>query len=216
MPKRSGVLVAGGLVALGLSNPALAHKLRVFATAEGHQITGSAFFAGGTGAGGARVKVLDGGGRVLAELTPDGDGRFSYQAPAPLDLVVVAETGDGHRAEWRIPASDLTGAFPGQAGTSGQAAKVPISADQTSATMAASQGALALAPMPGAPEPALEPTLEAAIERAVARQMRPLREEIQAAQDQARLRDVLGGIGYIAGITGLALWWRSRRQGPRG
>jgi nickel transport protein len=50
------------------------------------------------------------------------------------------------------------------------------------------------------------------IERAVARQVRPLREELMAAQDQARLHDILGGIGYILGLTGIALWWRARRS----
>jgi nickel transport protein len=62
-------------------------------------------------------------------------------------------------------------------------------------------------------EEGLDPALEAAIERAVARQVRPLREEVAAARDAARLQDILGGIGYLFGLTGLALWWRGRRVG---
>jgi nickel transport protein len=62
---------------------------------------------------------------------------------------------------------------------------------------------------------ALDPAVESAIERAVARQIRPLREQLVAAEDRIRLQDILGGIGYIIGLTGLALWWRSRRRsGP--
>jgi nickel transport protein len=62
---------------------------------------------------------------------------------------------------------------------------------------------------------AVAPALESAIERAVARQIRPLREQLVAAEDRIRLQDILGGIGYIMGLTGLALWWASRRRsGP--
>ncbi|MBK5965704.1 hypothetical protein CCR95_16830, partial [Thiocystis minor] len=57
----------------------------------------------------------------------------------------------------------------------------------------------------------IDPALIAAIDQAVARQVRPLREQLIAAQDEVRLRDILGGLGYILGLTGLALWWRSRR-----
>ncbi len=197
--------LAWALLALSVSTPAMGHKLRVFASAEGNQITGSAYFAGGAGASGAQIRVLDEQGQTLAELNQDGNGRFSYKAQAAETLVVVAETGDGHRAEWRIPAAELAGAFPDQV-------------SERTETAAPLRAGAAAQPSPQVAAPALtqgpgEIALEAAIERAVARQVRPLREELMAAQDQARLRDMLGGIGYILGITGLALWWRSRRQG---
>jgi nickel transport protein len=59
--------------------------------------------------------------------------------------------------------------------------------------------------------PPLDPVLVAAIEGAVNRQVRPLRAQLIAAEERTRLQDILGGIGYIAGLTGLVLWWRSRR-----
>jgi nickel transport protein len=61
-------------------------------------------------------------------------------------------------------------------------------------------------------DPSAEPELAALIEQAVARQVRPLREELLAAQGRAGLRDVLGGIGYIFGLAGVLMWWRSRRS----
>lgn len=39
--------------------------------------------------------------------------------------------------------------------------------------------------------------------------------EIAAECERIRFRDVLGGIGYIFGLTGLLLWWRSRRRADR-
>jgi len=189
------------LVLLGLSPPTQAHKLRVFAAAEGPLITGSAYFAGGGAATGARIRILDTQNRTLAEPTPDAAGRFSYRAQAATDLLIVAETGDGHRTEWRIPASDLTGSFPT---TDPGTPERPTAAPSAPA-----------APPPTPAPTGLDPLLTAAIEGAVARQIRPLREELLAFQDQTRLRDILGGIGYILGLMGLALWWRSRRTAAR-
>ncbi|MGE5152818.1 MAG: hypothetical protein ACM3ST_02280 [Bdellovibrio bacteriovorus] len=186
-----GLLVILSLVAA----PTLAHQIRVFAFADGDRIEGSAFFAGGGAASGAHVRVLDAQGGLLAELEPDGEGAFVFQAKAPVDHLVVAETADGHRAEWRVSAAELGPGFKGppiQPGAEGEEAVRP------------------------GDEPAANLDLAAMVEQAVARQVRPLREELAAAQARAGVRDVLGGIGYILGITGLLAWWRSRRpSGPR-
>lgn len=174
------------------ATPVFAHGIQVFAFADGDRIEGSAYFAGGGVASGAHIRVLDAQGGLLAELEPDAEGVFSYRARAPVDHLIVAETGDGHRAEWRVGAAELGPGFPA----------------------AAAQGAA-----PGGGEvgrlladPSAEPELAALIEQAVARQVRPLREELLAAQGRAGLRDVLGGIGYIFGLAGVLMWWRSRRS----
>lgn len=189
------------------ASPALAHKLNVFAAADGARIEGSAYFAGGAKATGARIRITDAGGAVLAELKPAADGRFSYRAGAPVDHRIIAETGDGHRAEWRVTAEELASGFP----------SVPVHERDAAAESGGAVAAMAVAGPVGGEAPvttavALAPGIEAAIEGAVARQIRPLREELLATRDALRLRDVLGGIGYIFGLAGLALWWHSRRS----
>lgn len=216
-------LLAPALVAVLVAGPAAAHKLRVFAFADGARIQGSAYFAGGGKAQGARIRVQDGRGRVLAELTPGADGSFAYLAQAPEDHIVIADSGDGHRAEWRVSAAELAGGFPRGAS---DAAPPAASASASASSSAADVGADAGIPRPMAPgsRPAdapgartgLDPDLELAIERAVARQVRPLREALLADRDRARLHDVMGGIGYILGLLGIALWWRARRTAPAG
>jgi nickel transport protein len=104
----SAVLLVALLLAGG---PALAHKLRVFAFADGARIEGSAYFAGGGKAAGTRIVVKDAAGRTVAELTPAADGSFSYMAKAPVDHLTVAESGDGHRAEWKVSAGELASGF---------------------------------------------------------------------------------------------------------
>lgn len=182
-----------------LCGTAQAHKLKVFAFADGARIDGSAYFTGGSGAVGARFRVEDGEGNVLAEFEPAGDGSFSYMAEGVFDHVVIADTGDGHRARWRIEAAELETGFP-HAADPGRVVDT-ASAGSTESSSEVSDKTSA--------EP--DVGLQAAIERAVSRQIHPLREELIRTRDALRLADILGGIGYLFGIAGLALWWHARR-----
>ncbi len=198
MPK--SVAVAGLCLGLMVSLPAQAHKLKVFATAEGDRIEGEAYFVGGAKAAGASIVIADADGRELSRLMPDAEGRFSYQVSRRMDYQVIADSQDGHQARWTIRADELAAGLP--------------PADAAEATPVAAEKAM---PVPmkqsEAETSGLAPAaVVALVERSVARQIRPLREEIEAYGEQVRMRDILGGLGYIVGIAGLGLWWRSRRQ----
>lgn len=186
-----------GLCALAAA-PVAAHQLKVFAAAEGAHIQGRVQYAGGWPAEGAVVTVRAPDGRVLESLTADRMGRFAFEATERVDHGFSAGTGDGHGAAWTVSAAELPAALPAPGVEAG----------------ASSGGGLAVAS--AAPVQPAAADLEAMIERAVARQVRPLREELQSAQERARIADVLGGIGYIFGVAGITLWWRARRRGPGG
>jgi nickel transport protein len=51
--------------------------------------------------------------------------------------------------------------------------------------------------------------------QALGRQIRGLREQIEGYEEQVRFRDVLGGIGYIFGVAGIAFYFLGRRQQRR-
>lgn len=224
---RTGLGQALGWQALGLlllavaADPALAHKLNLFAAADGRRIQGEVYFAGGAKAADVPVLVQNAAGEVLAELRSGVDGRFAYEATAPVTHTVVAETPDGHRATWRIGAAELAAAFAQATAPveSSNGGSKPASSGAGAHGDAGTGGARAGGSddQPHSPPPTadadltLDPALAAAIERAVARQVRPLREEALAAREAVQLRDVLGGLGYILGLAGLGLWWRCRR-----
>ncbi len=71
---------------------------------------------------------------------------------------------------------------------------------------------------PAAPTPSVSDTtcsthLDAkALEHAIAAQVRPLREQLDALAQQRRWQDVIGGLGYIAGLFGLAMFYFGRRR----
>ncbi|MEA3640620.1 MAG: carboxypeptidase-like regulatory domain-containing protein [Lamprobacter sp.] len=223
-----------GLALLILSGPVQAHRLQVFASADGDQIQGRAYFVGGHPARGIEIQLLDADGQRVAELSSDDEGRFRAQVPAAEEYRVVAKSADGHRAEWPIAASELVGAF--DAVTASAAPAAGVSSNGLSPDL--------IVAMPALAEPArqddrlcfpagtdLERALSAAIERgfeqgvglqleqrleqSMARQLLPLREALAEAQGRASFRDLLGGLGYIAGLAGLGLWWTRRREQQR-
>jgi nickel transport protein len=189
MARFSALLV----VLLGVSSPAAhAHLLKVFAFAEGNRIGGITYMVGGTPASGANVEVKSADGRLLATLMPDAAGKFSYEAKRQENHVIVANTGDGHVAQWTVTAAELTGK---------DIRSVDINTDSTPSTNATS--------------PTEEPgdgELAVLVEQAVARQIRPLREQLILYEDQVRLRDIVGGVGYIMGLCGFAIWWKQRQR----
>ncbi|WP_421697100.1 cobalamin biosynthesis protein CbiL [Ancylobacter sp.] len=174
------------LLVLAFAGPAQAHKLKVFATVEGGEVTGYAFFIGGGRPAGAVWTAKDPAGTALASGTTDGEGRFAFPVPQPpVDATVTVDTREGHIAAATLPASRFG-------------------------------GAAALAPPPAdGPAPAVEAEgearLAALVEAAVQRQVTPLMERIEQMDDRLRISDVMSGIFLILGLAGMALWAKGRR-----
>jgi len=190
-------------LAMVFAAPASAHKLKVFATAVGDEIEGSVYFVGSGPAPGANVSIDIGDGSPLTPLLTDVEGKFRFTAVRRADHVISVETGDGHSAQTIVAADDLPSSLP-----------TSTNAGTTAGTIADS-ATLVAAPAPRAALFATatdEAALEELVTKAVAQQIRPLREQLNAYEDQVRLRDIVGGIGYIVGLAGLAMWLRRRQQ----
>ncbi|MEA3276726.1 MAG: hypothetical protein U9Q81_15815 [Pseudomonadota bacterium] len=194
-------LATVALVATLGATPCYAHLLKVFAFVEGDRIEGSVRFAAGTEAVAAGITVRATDGRILAQLKPDASGAFTFRATEPIDHVIVASTSDGHSAQWTVDAEELIGVVPPTPDGLN-----PQRTDSLSSKTGSSHSVQA----------PVDPIIVDQIERAVARQVRPLREALIEYEQRVRLHEILGGIGYILGLAGIALWWRSRgrRQGP--
>ena len=196
MAKLAGCAVL--VLALAASMPAHAHKLKVFATADGATIEGRVYFVGGAASPGARITVEAPPGTRVATLAADDEGRFRFAAGTRADHVIVADAGDGHSARFTIAAADLPASLPTSAAATAPSADA---ADPEVADPGAVRGIDPLAP----PATALRDM----VAEAVASQVRPLREQLNAYEDQVRFRDIVGGIGYILGLAGVALWLKA-------
>jgi nickel transport protein len=163
-----------------------AHRLNLFAVYDGVQVVGDAYFTGGAGARGLNVGAVDATGKQVATARTDDAGHFIFPSLPPKDVELIVDSGDGHVAGFRLSAAELGGA-PAPAGS------LPQERASETATL----------PAEG---------FEQIVERVVARRLAPLRRQIAAYEAKVRLHDIIGGLGYLAGLAGLGFWWLARRE----
>lgn len=182
-------LVLTLLLLVGLALPAEAHKLKVFATVEGEEIIGYAFFIGGGRARGA-VWLARMGSDSVGEGWTDAEGGFFLPVPPTVtaDITVTVDTQEGHLATAILPA-----------GRFGAGTVPAISATATTVPT--------LTKAPGMDEVALVRIAEGAVQRRTA----ALEARTAEMQDRIRLVDVIAGLMAIAGLAGVGRWLRRGR-----
>jgi nickel transport protein len=182
------------LIVLFLSSvPADAHKLSVFAYTEAGMVKGEAYFNDGSPAMKSPVTLLDQNEKILAETKSEEDGTFSFDLPKNVSLVTVRVNGGmGHMGSMSLeilPSPGIRAEVPDT--------KVKEKETETD-TFRLSRS-----------------DLEKIINQAVDRHTDPLLHELASIRKELSkpdLTEILGGIGYIAGLTGFALWAKSRRS----
>jgi len=190
------------LAMCAFTTPALAHRVLVFAYAEGDTIHTESKFIPSTPVRQGKILVLDQKtGKELLTGQTDDQGKFSFKIPADavaqkLDLKIVVEAAMGHRGEWLLKAdSYLSGATPGKAAAP---APAPATAPAAAAPKAANVEAQAL---------------EAALNKALERQLAPIKEMLtDLTVHRTSLTDIIGGIGYILGLCGLGAYFLSKKK----
>jgi nickel transport protein len=199
-------------VALGASlpTPALAHKTVVFATCTGETIEGEVYFQGGAAARNVEVTLVGPDGQQLGRTQTDDEGKFTFPVRFRCDHKVIADAGSGHGAEYTVAADELPESLPPPGG--GDEAGPPVASAQ--------QGAPDRPPEQSVADPEAKETEAGSQElRAIARQLEALRREMNQYHNQLRLRDVLGGLGYILGIMGVVFYFlgvRRKEKRPAG
>lgn len=173
-----------------------AHGINLFATVEGTSIQGTLLYADGSPAANAPVMAFAPDGSTIAEATTDETGRFTFQARVRCRHRLVGDAGQGHRGLFTIAEEDLPTSLPAPGE---EAPPAPASEGNKP-------------PAPGAGPPALPADFDARVEAAVARQLRPLREQINGYETAIRIRDVMGGIGYLFGLAGLIALLKTRNS----
>ena len=194
----AAMVAAAMLLAPG---PALAHRLKLFTSVENGVISGYGFFIGGGRATSASIVFRNSGGIELHRMTVDTKGEFRWKAPGPQDVKVILNAGDGHTVKTTIAAGRLA--------TAGE----PASAPEDRVRNAASTDAESAAKLPAAVSPQqIASMVERKVDEAVARHIKPLLEAYAKAEGRVRFNDIMGGIGMIIGLAGIALWATGRRR----
>ena len=201
-------IVLTGVVLL-VASPCYAHKINVFATVEGETIVGYAYSSGGERIRHQTVILQNSQGEDIEKMTTNENGEFSFTVTQRDDYRVVMELADGHRASFTITADEFSETLPPaipeveSAKTGEESLDAPTASESTEETQTTT-----FLPQQGIP---LE-ELKRIIDTSVSRQIRPLREQLEAYEAKIRLHDTLGGIGYIVGISGIVFYVLGMRK----
>jgi nickel transport protein len=183
-------LWAAAWALLALPDAALAHRVHLFAWDENGQVCGESSYSKKRRIPNAELTVRDRDGKPLLRGRSDGEGRFCFARPDPVELLLSVDTGDGHRGEFRLAAKTPPSAPGPENG-----------AKPDSASPAASS----------ADHEHLRRILREELQRALS----PLRERADfprhEQEQEPGLREILGGLGWIAGLAALLAWCRRRR-----
>jgi nickel transport protein len=189
---------------------ALAHNVTVFAWVEGETVHVESKFSGGRRPVAAPVEVYDARGNLLLKGVTDEKGEFSFKVPKKTEMKVVLLAGMGHKGEWIIPLSDLEAV---SADATAQAVET-ISPSSTSTDP--NQAKSAISTVGGNPVPAGYVTateIRNAVEAALDTKLKPvLKLLVETRQSGPSVTDILGGIGYIFGLIGVAAYFSAKRR----
>ena len=188
---------------LAFSSQALAHRVNVFAWIDGASVQTESKFSGGAKAKGARMSATDRAtGALIASGATDGQGAWSFPLTdevrkAAHDILIVIDAGEGHRNEWTVPAADFASVAP----AASQPAAGPDPAAQSEPRA-----------QPTAAAALTEAELEAVVNRALDKKLAPVMRALAQNADQGpKLSDIVGGIGWLVGLFGVAAYFRRKR-----
>lgn len=201
------VCFCAALVLLSLPPAAWAHRLNVFAFVDGNEIQVESSFSRGNPARQGKVEVSDAATNAALVTGVTGeDGVFRFPMPDGVrnrghDLIVRVNAGEGHQGEWRIPAAEL--------------GRPSVDAVAVVRQLQGEAAVLPPAPQSGQSGQAVSLTsqeLEQIVNAALEQKLAPIRQML-ADQYSAgpSLRDIIGGIGWLIGLAGMAAYFKSRR-----
>jgi nickel transport protein len=190
------------LAVAALTTPAWAHRVLIFAYAEGDTIHTESKFVPNDPVRQGKIEVMDKKtGKVLLTGQTDDHGKFSFKIPGAaiaqkMDLEIVVEAAMGHRGEWLLKAASyVPGATPGKTAAPAPASS---SAPVISGTKAANLD---------------QQALEAALNKVLDRKLAPINEKLtDLTIHRTTPTDIIGGIGYILGLCGLGAYFLSKRK----
>ena len=185
------VLALGIVVALPMASLVWAHKVNVFAWIEGDTVFVEGYFPGGKKSRDSLVEVFNPAGNKLLEGRTNEKGEFAFKIPERTDLKIVLTTSMGHKNDFIVPASDFQEM---ESSPSSPTKLFTESAENSSA------------------HPADLSQLEGMIDRALDRKLAPVIKLIlDTRKEGPTIAEIVGGIGYIFGIFGVALYFRNRK-----
>ena len=183
-------LLAVTVILILKSSPAIAHKINIFAWAEGQTVFTESYFTGGKLIEGGLVEVFDPAGQKLLEGRTDQKGEFSFKLPQKTDLLLVLTASMGHKSDFTLKVENADEAAP-----AAEPAKITGELSPDTVTVDMRQ-------------------LRTVMEETLDLRLKPIYRSLADAKrrEGPSLTNIIGGLGYIIGIMGLILYVRSRKK----
>ena len=183
-----------------------AHKITVFAYESGNTIYCEASFSGGRPAQKTTIEIVNTDNhQLMLTGTTDELGKFEFPIQEEMkrnhtNLTIIANSGDGHKNTWQLPADDYL-----QASNLEQIDTIIPAQPRRKTTPTTTL-------KPSIDEQAIEKMIEKVIQRELAPIKRSLAQQISTGPNA---KDVFSGLGYIFGLAGLIVLIRSKKKGAK-
>jgi nickel transport protein len=179
--------------------PARAHKAMIFAWVDGDTVHTESKFSGGKRVKGGDVIVHDLEGTQLLKGKTDEKGEFSFKVPKKAGMKIVLIAGMGHRGEWTIPLDEIQTVAAGETGNA-ISKETDVEKPEKKARTSQVSGV--------SPD-----EIRMAVEQALDRKLKPVLKMLAESKERAvSFTEILGGIGYILGLMGVAAYFHYRRK----
>jgi nickel transport protein len=209
-----------------LVHNAYAHKVNIFAFAENGMVHAEGYFVDGSKCKNSLIEVFDEKSeKKLIEGYTDEQGQFSFKIPIVTSLKLVLHAGMGHQNEYTVTEDEVRDSMrmlnqkkeKVEAEQTGRSAELKAIKDKNVRGTEPKEKAVAeerISPSEGYnPEDILE--LEAVIERVTEKKLQPVLRMLASLTERMErpgITEIIGGIGYIFGILGIILYFKSKNM----
>lgn len=178
---------------------ASAHKVMIFAWVEGDTVYTESKFSGGKRVKKGDITVYDLQENRLLKGKTNEQGEFSFKIPEKIAMKIVLLAGMGHRAEWTVPLEEIQGIASETSETTTNQSTIAKEPDKQTRSVSVSN---------------LSPDdIQLAFEKALDKKLKPVMKKLAESQEHGpTVKDILGGIGYILGLVGVASYFHYRRK----
>ncbi len=212
--RRLFIFYMAALLVLMTAAGAHAHRVNVFAYADGEAVRVDCSFSRDQKVRHGKLLMTDAQtGAELMRAETDEKGAFSWRPEASFlqsghGVKIHLNAGEGHQASWTLEGAELSVLGGVSQSVHGTAPQPAVGKDLSAARNNAAPGGAA-----AYPGPEWEIKMDALLEARLAPMRQMLGQALAALQDDSpRIRDVVGGLGWIIGLLGMAAYMRYRRK----
>ncbi len=199
MKKTVLLILLSALAIFASPKKAFAHKISAFADVQDNKVSVLSYFSDGSPVRYGKVSVYDEKtGKLILSGNTTKDGQFSFKVPKPSNYKIVVNAELGHRAVVEVKKDEFsTTASAAPEESSEQGFEQQQEQGQSQASQISNK------------------QLQKIVREAVRQELKPIHAElmqIEIAMSKPSLKDVIGGLGWIFGIFGVAALIYSRNR----